>query len=59
MFRLRTSGDHTITIERAPHNGMYTVTIRAGVTLIHKARFDAGRDAWRAFKSSPEKQMTA
>lgn len=59
MFRLRISGDHVISIERTAHNGMYTVTVRVGVTLIHKVRFDTGREAWIAYRSSPERLMSA
>jgi hypothetical protein len=57
MFRSRNSGDHVLTLERSTPRGMYVLTMRSGITLIHKARFDAGREAWRAFRSSPETIM--
>lgn len=58
MFQIRNSGDHVIAIERIAHNGMYVVTIRSGVTMLHKVRFDTGREAWAAYRSSPERIMS-
>lgn len=57
MFQSREVKGHVFTIERATHNAMYCVTLRAGVTLMAKALFDTGRDAWQAYRSSPENFM--
>ena len=58
MFKIREVKGHVFTIERSAHNGMYCVTLRSGVTLMAKCLFDTGRDAWRAFRSSPETFMS-
>lgn len=57
MFRLREVNDHVFTIERAAHNGLYCVTLRAGLTVMAKLRYDNGREAWSAYRSSPERFM--
>lgn len=56
-FRLRETKEHTFTLERNATNGMYTVKVRAGITIMVKLTFDNGRDAWRAFRSSAETLM--
>ena len=53
MFKVRINGDHTHSLDRNAVNGYYTVTIRAGATLVGKAVFDTGREAHRAFTLSP------
>ena len=57
MFRMREVKGHVFTIERDAHNGLYTVLLRSGVTVMAKMRFDTGREAWAAFRSSPETFM--
>lgn len=57
MFRCRIVKDHCFTIERSSASGIYTVTLRAGITILAKMRFDTGRAAWQAFRSSPETFM--
>ena len=54
MYKLRTNGDHIHSIDRNKINGYWTVTIRAGATLIAKAIFDSGREAHRAYTLSPD-----
>ncbi len=58
MFKTREANGHVVTLERSGARGMYTLTVRAGVTLIHKVRFDTGREAHAAFRLSPETIMT-
>lgn len=54
MFNLRQVRNHVHTIERNNVSGMYTVQIRAGISLIAKMSFDSGREAHKAFKLSAD-----
>lgn len=58
MFKMRISGGHVHSMDRNKVNGYYTVSIRAGATLIAKAIFDTGREAHRAFTLSPDTFVT-
>ena len=54
MFKVRETKHFVHIIERDPFNGMYTVKVRSGVTMLHVARFDSGREAWKAFYLSAD-----
>lgn len=54
MFDVCQRQDHTHIIERNSITGIYTVTIRSGITVIAKHSFDKGRDAHKAYRLSAE-----